>query len=134
MMVDFDDNQMFSFVAPTPTCSSCEKEGDLVPNTVLRSNVKIQSKDKILELWHKTEFLQQSDSLSSKGWILDIMKCIEQLNKKNFSLNELYHFENYLKGKYPDNNNVQAKIRQQLQILRDKGYLRFESRGKYKLV
>ena len=46
-MVDFDDNQMFSFVAPTPTCPSCKKEGDLVPNTVLRSNVKIQNKDKI---------------------------------------------------------------------------------------
>jgi len=97
-------------------------------------NGEVQSKDKILELWDKTEFLKQSNSLSSKGWILDIMKCIEKLDKKHFALNELYHFENYLKGKYPDNNNVQAKIRQQLQILRDKGYLRFESRGKYKLV
>jgi type II restriction enzyme len=33
--------------------------------------------------------------------------------------------------KYPNNNNIQAKIRQQLQILRDKGYLKFTGRGKY---
>jgi len=28
-------------------------------------------------------------------------------------------------------NNIKAKIRQQLQILRDKDYLKFTSRGKY---
>lgn len=46
-MIDFDSEQMFSFIAPTPVCPSCSKEGGLVPNTVLRSNVKIQSKEKI---------------------------------------------------------------------------------------
>lgn len=90
-----------------------------------------QSKDKILEEWHKLSFLKESHTIKSKGWILDIIKCIEKINKNNFTLNDLYQFENYLRLKHPENNNIQAKIRQQLQILRDKNYLRFESRGKY---
>jgi len=48
-------------------------------------------------------------------------------------LNDIYQFEKYLKLKHPENNNIQAKIGQQLQILRDTDYLKFESRGKYKL-
>jgi type II restriction enzyme len=65
---------------------------------------------------------------------LDVLTCIEKLNRQNFNLNEIYQFENYLRLKHPDNNSIQAKIRQQLQILRDKNYLKFESRGKYKLL
>ncbi|MDD2567465.1 MAG: DpnI domain-containing protein [Thiovulaceae bacterium] len=94
---------------------------------------KVQSKDKILEEWNKTSFLQKSFNFQAKGWILDILQCIDKLENKTFSLYELYQFENFLKRKYPDNNNIQAKIRQQLQILRDKNYLEFIGRGIYKL-
>jgi len=45
---------------------------------------KQQSKDKILEEWNKTNFLKFSHDLKSKSWILDILKCIEMLNKKRF--------------------------------------------------
>jgi type II restriction enzyme len=48
------------------------------------------------------------------------MKCIETLNKKEFCLQELYNFEEILKLKYPNNNFIKDKIRQQLQILRNK--------------
>ncbi len=47
------------------------------------------------------------------------------LNKKNVTLDEIYSFENLLKLKHPNNNNVRAKIRQQLQILRDYVFLTF---------
>lgn len=94
---------------------------------------KIQSKDKILEEWHKTSFLKESHNIKSKGWILDILKCIEKLDRKDFTLHDIYQFETYLKLKHPDNNNIQAKIRQQLQVLRDKEYLSFTARGKYKV-
>jgi type II restriction enzyme len=96
-------------------------------------NGKEESKNKILENWRKTSFLEQSKNLKSKGWLLDILKCIDKINKNDFNLNDIYQFETYLKLKHPDNNNIQAKIRQQLQILRDKEYLSFESRGKYRL-
>lgn len=94
---------------------------------------KEESKNKILDDWNKTSFLKQAKNLKSKGWLLDIIKCIDKINKNDFKLNDIYQFEKYLKLKHPENNNVQAKIRQQLQILRDKDYLEFESRGKYKL-
>ena len=77
--------------------------------------------------------MKELTNLDTKGWLLDIISCIEKLSKNRFTLQDLYDFEPYLRAKYPNNNNIQAKIRQQLQILRDKNYLMFESRGKYRL-
>ena len=96
-------------------------------------NGEKESKDKILDNWHKTNFLKKITTLQSKGWLLDIIKCIDKLNRNNFTLLDIYQFEKSLRLKHPENNNIQAKIRQQLQFLRDKGYLEFKSRGKYRL-
>jgi len=38
-----------------------------------------------------------------------------------------------LRKKYPDNQHIKDKVRQQLQVLRDRGYLEFTSRGNYRL-
>ena len=51
-----------------------------------------------------------------------------------FKLEDVYAFENTLKIKYPNNNYIKDKIRQQLQILRDKGVIEFVSRGIYKKI
>lgn len=91
------------------------------------------AKKDILHNWNKTLFLRDK-KVESKGWILDIMKCIELLWKKDFSLDEIYNFEPVLKEKYPNNNFIKDKIRQQLQFLRDKGYLEFVSSGKYRVL
>lgn len=45
--IEVEDEPMFSFVGVIPECPVCRKQGQLVPNTVLRSNVKIDSKQKI---------------------------------------------------------------------------------------
>ena len=95
---------------------------------------KVQSKNEIVDSWNKTIFLKESKNLDSRGWLLDIMKCIEKMDKKDFSLSEIYQFENYLGLKHPNNNNIQAKIRQQLQVLRDKEFLKFTTRGKYEVI
>jgi type II restriction enzyme len=55
-----------------------------------------------------------------KGWILDIMNCVESLEKEKFNLKEIYVFEKDLEKLHPENKNIKAKIRQQLQFLRDK--------------
>ncbi len=96
-------------------------------------NGKEESKDKILEEWNKTLFLKGLNNIQTKGWLLDIINCIDKIKKPNFSLADMYKFEKYLKEKHPDNNNIQAKIRQQLQILRDKHYLSFKGKGLYSL-
>jgi type II restriction enzyme len=46
----------------------------------------------------------------------------------------MYSFVEELRVKHPNNNNIEAKIRQQLQFLRDKGFIDFSSRGIYKKV
>jgi type II restriction enzyme len=61
------------------------------------------------------------------------MKCIDNLGKKEFTLDEIYSFENVLAQKYVNNKHIKDKIRQQLQFLRDKGYLEFINRGIYRL-
>nr|WP_244200117.1 hypothetical protein [Flavobacterium limicola] len=56
------------------------------------------------------------------------------MKKQSFTLDELYTFENKLKIKYPNNNHIKDKIRQQLQFLRDKGLIEFNGRGNYKKI
>lgn len=93
----------------------------------------IKNRDDVLENWSKTTFVRNAHDGESKGWIFDVLICIEKLRKKDFTLDEVYRFEPLLKAKHPQNNNIQAKIRQQLQFLRDKGVIEFVSPGKYRL-
>jgi type II restriction enzyme len=97
----------------------------------LIKNSEIISQEKVQEKWSSTGFLK-SKNLQTRGWILDIMNCIDKINKETFSLNEMYNFEDYLKNKYPENNHIKDKIRQQLQFLRDKGFIEFNGRGIYR--
>jgi len=87
----------------------------------------------VISNWKKTLFLREEKQLAAKGWILDVMKCIDKLDKHEFWLEEVYRFEDELKALHPDNQYIQAKIRQQLQLLRDKGYLQFTGGGYYRL-
>jgi type II restriction enzyme len=48
-------------------------------------------------------------------------------------VDEVYAFERHLGELYPGNQNVRPKIRQQLQYLRNRGFLDFVSRGSYRL-
>jgi len=68
--------------------------------------------------------------MEKRGWLLDVLRCLEQLPNE-FTLHEVYGFSELLLSLHPGNNNVQAKIRQQLQILRDKGFIKFMARGVY---
>ena len=96
-------------------------------------NGVVKSKDEVLEKWSKTDFVKATQSIESKGWLLDVLMCVEKIKKEEFSLEDVYTFEGVLKAKHPSNNNVRAKIRQQLQFLRDKGVLDFVGRGQYRM-
>lgn len=63
-----------------------------------------------------------------------MMRCVEKLGRNEFALEDVYIFEKELRGLHPDNRHIKDKIRQQLQILRDRRYLRFVDRGKYQLA
>lgn len=99
---------------------------------LIRNAQTIDSK-LVNESFKKTLFLRDK-SKETKGWVLDIMKCVDSLKNNAFSIDEMYNFESQLKLKYPNNNFIKDKIRQQLQILRDKGIIEFTGRGNYKKV
>ena len=97
-------------------------------------NQQVEQKEKVLDDWKKTLFLREEKEMSVKGWLLNVMRCVDNLGKKEFTLNEVYRFENELSKLHPENKHIKDKIRQQLQFLRDKGYLDFVSRGYYRLT
>lgn len=99
----------------------------------LIKNSTLIHKDIVEDSFKKTLFLREK-STESKGWILDIMTCVDLIKKQSFTLEDVYSFEEKLKLKYPNNNFIKDKIRQQLQLLRDKGFIEFTTRGNYQKV
>lgn len=66
-----------------------------------------------------------------RGWTLDVLRCVESLPNATFSNDEVYAFEPDLAKLYPGNRHIKEKIRQQLQVLRDRGLLRQPARGSW---
>lgn len=87
-------------------------------------------RDTVTKQFQKTLFLRQQ-SQQTRGWTLDVWQCIDSLDT-NFSLNQVYAFSDLLKLKHPENNHIKDKIRQQLQMLRDRGIIEFIGRGHYR--
>lgn len=86
----------------------------------------------VLDKWRQTLFLR-NEVAEARGWLIEVMKCVEAIGRAKFNLDDVYAYEKQLSQIYPDNHNVRPKIRQQLQVLRDNGYLEFVSRGSYRL-
>ena len=64
-------------------------------------------------------------------WEQDVLRRVRSFGGRQFTLAEMYEFEDELGAAHPDNHHVRAKIRQQLQILRDRGIVRFLGGGRY---
>ncbi len=73
-------------------------------------------------------------SAGQRDWTTLTLLAIRKLGKARFSLSDLYECEQQFAQAYPGNRHVRAKIRQQLQVLRDLGVLSFEARGSYLVV
>ena len=85
---------------------------------------------------HKTNVSSKLETtdINNRGWLMDIINCINKLPNKRFTLNEIYSFESELQIKHPQNHNIKPKIRQQLQFLRDKGFIEFLGNGNYRNI
>lgn len=99
----------------------------------IRDGVQMSQKS-VLDKWKETIFLRQEQKLSGKGWMIDILLVIEKIGKTEFTLDDIYRYENELAHLHPENHHIKDKIRQQLQILREKNYLAFVNRGVYRLI
>lgn len=71
-------------------------------------------------------------SSSLNGWKLEVFKLIDDISSLNFSLNDLYNSEPILSSLFPNNHNIRDKIRQQLQYLRNLGWIEFLGNGHYR--
>ncbi len=65
-------------------------------------------------------------------WKRNVFECLLKIKGDIFSIDEVYSFEGQLRKIYPHNHNIQPKIRQQLQFLRDIGLVEFIRPGLYK--
>lgn len=93
---------------------------------------KQEDKSKVVDLYQRTLSLQ-TKSIENRGWLMDTLHLVERLDD-NFTLDQMYSFVGELQLKYPNNNHIPDKIRQQLQFLRDKGFIKFTSRGHYQKI
>lgn len=91
----------------------------------------ILSKSLVIKNFSKTLFLRNTGS-TAKGWLLEILRCLDLIDGSEFSLKEIYNFETSLRLKYTENNHIKDKIRQQLQILRDNNIIEFLGSGYYR--
>ncbi|MCY4582283.1 MAG: restriction endonuclease [Chloroflexi bacterium] len=86
--------------------------------------------------WQRYQFLAGKKG----GWAADVLSCIRVLERetknKEFTLQDFYQrFEAELAWRHTDNRNVQAKIRQQLQVLAKGKVLSFvDNRGRYRVI
>lgn len=89
-------------------------------------------REAVLEDWREMLFLRRA-SRSARGWLVEVLRCVEAIGRPEFTLADVYGFEPRLAALYPGNRNVRPKIRQQLQALRDAGVLTFEGGGRYRV-
>lgn len=98
--------------------------------SVIRDGKEFDS-EKILRCYDKVKRLK-TDNLKLRGWLSDVLNCVNAVKSKEFSLKDIYKFEDFLKLKHTANKNIEPKIRQQLQFLRDKGFIEFIGNGVYR--
>jgi type II restriction enzyme len=72
--------------------------------------------------------------VEKRGWTLDVLQVVQSLNLDQFSLQDVYGHAADLAKLHPKNTHVRDKIRQQLQILRDLGFVQFLGGGEYRLL
>ncbi len=110
----------------------CMIDLDRIPSTArlfIVENGKEQSAEKVKKLWQALNPILNVKP-ESRGWISDVLAVVER-QLDHFTLTQVYEYAGALSKLHPNNTHVHAKIRQQLQMLRDMGVIVFESRGYY---
>ena len=99
---------------------------------LVREGVTV-AKAEVLARFRETLFLRRA-GVQARGWTIEVLKAVERIGASAFTLDDVYAAEAHLARLYPANHTVRAKIRQQLQVLRDAGLVVFEGRGRYRRV
>lgn len=105
----------------------------------LQGRIPIIENDTVAEIGsvvHQTSLAYKLEvqNIEARGWLMDVLNCVNAIPTVFFSISDIYKYEMQLQQMHPHNNNIKAKIRQQLQFLRDKGILEFLGNGLYRKV
>ena len=94
-------------------------------------NQEMLDKREVYDSWNKIRFMADVKDSQARGWTSDVLKCVDDIGNNIFKLEDCYNFEDRLSNLHPENRNIKPKIRQQLQILRNKGLIEFLGNGIY---
>ena len=88
-------------------------------------------------------------SVAQRGWTLDVLNIVRRICEagalrgvrtsqrdvpaNEFTNDDVYAFERELEALHPGNRHIRDKIRQQLQVLRDTGFLVHAGRASWRL-
>ena len=61
---------------------------------IIRDSVLVP-KQLVLKAWRETLFLRD-ESLTARGWLIDVMRCVERIGRAEFTLSDVYACEPYL--------------------------------------
>ena len=107
---------------------------DQIPNqgriSIIQDRVPIEKETVLYQVRRSAQLL--TENIDARGWLLDVLQCVNQIPEDTFNLDAVYQYEPVLAAKHPKNHNIRPKIRQQLQLLRDKGFIEFVGRGLYR--
>ncbi|MEW6014767.1 MAG: phospholipase D-like domain-containing protein [Candidatus Zixiibacteriota bacterium] len=107
-------------------CKETEKQDHLISRGSVYRRLNIEYTEKVKRL--KKPKPSRSDLV---GWLELVY---DSLPEGLFTNSQIYRKESEFKRLYPDNMNIRAKIRQQLQLLENLGFLRHEGTGKWSKI
>ncbi len=65
-------------------------------------------KEGVLDKWRHTLFLR-NEGTDARGWLIEVMKCVDLIGRSEFELSDVYVFEGRLSQLYPSNRHVKQK-------------------------
>ena len=112
---------------------------DIIAKVPREKRIKFEKSEK--DLFPAPEYEPQDDLYDGgvttivdtlSGWRLDTFNVVSKIPANIFKLDQVYAYKQHLQELHPENRNVEAKIRQQLQELRDLGLIDFLGGGVYR--
>jgi type II restriction enzyme len=99
---------------------------------------RVLARQSVRRQWKQFAFLGD-DSRARGGWGADVLYCVRRHQRETgaseFTLRAFYsRFDLELANRHPANQHIRDKIRQQLQVLREGGVLRFLGGGRYQII
>ena len=117
------------YIGSVIMCSDIPEQGKIA---VISSHTELDGNTVLTKYAAASKLRVDNININLRGWLMDIVRCVDKIAHEIFSLEDLYKFEEELSIRHPDNHNITAKIRQQLQFLRDKGFIEFLGEGRYR--